>query len=1313
MRQLQSNLSDICALLQHPLSSVENDGAQQLQEALQQGPEVTEGLIQKLSPSELCVLSDTLSQIASGAKETLDEDLQQALFAFKDQFQATLQRAIASGRSDLELIHYGSAGALRGAVMRGIRAREYVVHAGKALSKLLSDCSIFRTLSPPCQEALRVMAEAGIPLGQAFVEELASSQALTQCATRTSAAELAQLRAAISKAASSGVAVELVGLWATIHTALSHALTEDVSKLQAKTSALTSAVMATSKESAQSMGRLLTEAFRSSMVLASAVSMELQDAAKEMIEHGQPLAVLLAAELESNAHLIVESLPKEKALELKKLCEQAVKEQWGDFKDLTHQLGILVTKIENSPVFNTLETGTVDIYNAPLTQELLKDGLADLDSAFQRSRESIDQAIRAIAQGLTVASCSSFLAKFPPLLRFEIARDFSQTVNLFFTNLYGTILDQQHSRALRSLQNFFRFMYNLFAADFAELWAAHRDTLIELGFIVLFALIIAVYIAYLWFCYSAKHIHKRSDEIRQGHEGTTWAELATKQNKRIKITTYVLTACLSIYLPLTRVSIEILVGAITKDSSSDSSSSSSDGAATSNIIQERFRHHSIWPVLVFFAVLLLLTFTLPLPIILARLVTDNQPSGSPENPLVTYDLDGECVPFDDKIYSRLVNNDPNQLRCPYRSLYAGFEKKWSRYKVFQLLFKVALILPLIAVPHRRLSLRGVFCCIVYLTIVALTSYGTPFSDPLNNIMEISGKTTALVTCLGGTLIAFTSSSKLITAIGLVVNIANLVNFVVMIGIYLFGMKAIRIVIKNQLGTLTFSDTVRDIQDGPASQIIPKWDLEKEAKHRLWQSFWKALLLSFKDEQVVQRLLDLENAVRDSGIENIKSHWQGQATPYISQMRFTARLMLEGVDVYWNDPTGTVDGHLDSQTGFGKMYVRPYPFHCVMVYDDAKDEAIIRDHSFETFFMLNFSPKILRKRLLRQKLRALSDTGATIHLPFERIESVTVEDGTITHTHTDSQGNSHTTTETRYTTVNFTCHYNNGTISVTANTSKYNMADGFNVLMTYGDGYGDAVAPHTGKTHHLTNRVAQMGPEHIHLSHDMDETPRLADIFNQTQPFWSRHLPVLNDRLRLYRENLVEKHRNANRVLGDGFWFFVYSNPHITRPELERYLLEEEANPMLQGLVKSHAAALSGLFERVRFVFSHPAVTLWYVFWDDVFERNGDMKRLKQFRQELNPLNAGSICYRVMRRDELERWLLERKLSRCPPSMLSSLLRGRLLQLGSKRRQWLRQQKLHRSPCSFVPHRKNLFHDRLLRLLYDQMQTYENSKTTVM
>ncbi|KAG2784814.1 hypothetical protein PC129_g17920 [Phytophthora cactorum] len=52
-----------------------------------------------------------------------------------------------------------------------------------------------------------------------------------------------------------------------------------------------------------------------------------------------------------------------------------------------------------------------------------------------------------------------------------------------------------------------------------------------------------------------------------------------------------------------------------------------------------------------------------------------------------------------------------------------------------------------------------------------------------------------------------------------------------------------------------------------------------------------------------------------------------------------------------------------------MYVVPYPFHCVVVYDDAEDEAIIRDdcdknsllkshENLSKLLLLNFTPEIM-------------------------------------------------------------------------------------------------------------------------------------------------------------------------------------------------------------------------------------------------------------------------------------------------------------------------------------------------------------------
>lgn len=1136
------------------------------------------------------------------------------------------------------------------------------------LNVLVSDNQQVTNLSNDCKQVLQHMAQTGVALHPLAIEEIRNSQALVQSASRVSVAKLHELRQAVGAAAVSSAAMELMVLWSIVYEATKDVLSEKCEELKEATISTAAASVATLKDNTQPIGRLLLLAFSSSMALSAEVSTELQDGVKEMAERTTPLAANLLQELKVHSVAVVNALPKEQLLELQTLCSQSISSEWSEIEHFASHIQMSVNQIADSQLVQVMKTGAVDVYNSPLAKVIVNEGFSNLDKAFTESRESVESSINMMLGGLSVGACTSFLASLPPLLRFEILRDFCQTVSLFFTNLYGTVLDNLDSPFLRQTQALFRMIYDIVAANFSELWSANHEKLIDVGYIVLLVLIMAGYGCYLWFVFFGRHLHKSSDEVRHGHEGTTWAELARTQQTRVKLFTWVITTCLTIYLPLTRLSVEILVATALVGKSASTTASSS-----SHRIMERYGDHPIWPFLQALAVVLLVTFTLPLPFLLLRAIKENKPTGSLENTTMTYDLDGEQVPFDEKVYTRLVAKDPAQLSCPYRSLYAGFESKWSYYKVFQLTFKVALILPLVAISH--IGARGITTALIYSVIVLVTSYGTPFSDPLNDLMEISGKVAALVTCVGGAILAFSSiGTKAQAIIVTIVNLVNIANLVFMIGIFLFGMKQTRRLIKNWLGTLTFSDTVRDIQDAPSASIIPHWDIEKEAKHRVWQAFWRSALLSLKDEKVLQRFNSLEHAVLSFGIQDIKRHWDGQDNEYTAHIRRAARLMLEGVDVFWNDTSGAIDGHLDSKTCFGKMYVKPYPFHCVMVYDDAKDVTIIRDDKLSEFLFMNFSPLVLTKRLLRQKLRALGASAVQIHFPFSRQEQVSVEDGTETTTSTDSEGNTTTSTRTRYTTVEFTCNYTVGVINVGANSKDHAMADGFNLLMTYKDGCGDAVAPHTGRTHHLTNRVATMGPEHVGLTHEMLESLQLQHIFAQTQEHWVPALSALLEQHRAYRQQLMEKHNESNQVLGDGFWYFVYNNPYLPRSVLERYLQNEERNPLLQGLLSSQRGALEFLYKRMNLINSHPAIKFWFVFWEDVFARNGDMTRLKPFRTDLDPLEPTSICYRVMKRVELEVWLNERKL------------RDKAF-----------------SPLTILLFRKTLFHDKLVQLLYEQLQ----------
>lgn len=194
------------------------------------------------------------------------------------------------------------------------------------------------------------------------------------------------------------------------------------------------------------------------------------------------------------------------------------------------------------------------------------------------------------------------------------------------------------------------------------------------------------------------------------------------------------------------------------------------------------------------------------------------------------------------------------------------------------------------------------------------------------------------------------------------------------------------------------------------------------------------------DEVAERLIKLQSDTVTYGIDYIRGHWFGLTIQQVANDRLHCRKHLEGVDVFWDNPAGTRDGHLDSQTMFGKMYVVPYPFHCVIVYDDASDESFIRDDDqLRNLVALNNHPEILKKKEIRVFLRALSRSQKTVYFPFSRMETERVEDGT--ETYRDSDGNSRT--RTVYSTVTFLVYYNYGIISVTGDTDKY-LSAGFNV-----------------------------------------------------------------------------------------------------------------------------------------------------------------------------------------------------------------------------------------------------------------------------
>ncbi|KAG6617439.1 white protein [Phytophthora cinnamomi] len=1212
--------------------------------------------------------------------------------------------------------------------------RRIMKRGGRALQSVLSSApATASSISSECREALQNMTDAGQALEMRSIVELEKCGVLVDCAVPRlndleddTVKHLAELREAVSSCAMATLAtkpnVNLLALWSVVHTSVSAAITEEAAALAAQAETVIPDSIEDIEDNMVCLGRLLQVALLSSAAFAGSVGAEVRAGVEKLVRDGAPLAEHLVQELKSHLESIRDALSEEDWQEFGKLCSQSLMTGW-------QELGEGASKLSEAAATAT-QVEVDKVFNSPFATAIAARSSALATGALAYSRDFVDAALDAARDGRVIV-LTGFIGwiehmGLPPLLRVEIARDFFQTAGLFFAGLFVPVIaylsDADIGSNMRNILWGFSRFYDVFAVDVSAFLQV-PTTASNVFVVFLIMGILLVWLSYLWFLKTGRHMHSRVVEVRHGHEATTWAALAMRQATRVKMFTYVITACLTVYLPLTRLCLDVLAA-----SAAPAMDYEDAHYGATDLVIARMKNSSGWWLAVVVAIVVLVTFTITLPYTFYTAIKRNQPTGSHENANMTHNLDGEKVEFTDKVYARLVAKDPSQLRCPYRSLYAGFGQRSSHYKVVQLGVKISLAFLIVCTTRSGAGLRGGLICTLYIFVVIFTVRGKPFTDPMNNVQEISSKVAAFTTCFCAAVIVNQDSLRGWGGFAVFVQVLNLI---VMVSVLMLGMKRTRLWIKDKTGFLSFSDTSRGIEDARAVDIVPEWNPDKEVKHRVWQAFWRATLLEITEPKlgkdysgvtIANRLADLEQAVVASGAHRVVSHWKGEENSYTVRLRRAVLDVLEGVDVFWGDLSAPRNGH----SGFGKMYVKPYPYHCVIVYDDpiksavgeagivegeaSKDVITLRDdydpndststhRNLAKLFFLNFSPRIVARREVRQKLRALSALATSIRFPFVQEEEVTLEDGII-----ELKRFGKTYTETRMSKVKFKCYYTWGVIRVETEGDGHGktpriMAEGFNVTMTYRDGQGDAVAPNTGIVHSLKHRETTKGPEHIGLTPDMEESEELNRIFAQTESDWAAGVKKLRSQDQQYRRRLEEKYRRGNETLSDGFWHEVYNQPHLSRSKLEHHLRVREIHPQLRGLPRTHADALDALYLRLRYIYSHPAVTFWYVFWDDVYARNGEMKRLRDHKALLDPMERTSLCYRVMKRDELEACLEARQLLGRKGYFVPRLLQLRL--------ELVDPTKVH------LP--QGLFEPKILDLLYDTLNKHieaaKQGKTT--
>lgn len=1032
------------------------------------------------------------------------------------------------------------------------------------------------------------------------------------------------------------------------------------------------AAVAAAQENAQAAAKLLLQAIES---LVGQGAEGAQEAAKQMIpilkgvaEDGQELGGQIVSQLKPLLGQIVAALSDIDVEAIQNAVVGAAEAGLAGFMELWRFLSAAVkTALEAgralvevaAPVIadgaQQLLSGATDIYNSPEVQDAITDFGEDLDDAYNMSLDEVRGALKSLmgfgAAGC-VTACPALKGVCDDLLKLEIFRDAFQVLALFFSQIY-----KDAGPAVEDAKDWIGRIANLIALDFYAV--IHSELFLQITIFVTIVLAVVMVLAMLWLIYEMWN--DNPDELTEGHDVKTWKDRKIEAAKKVRAIGLILTLGTTIYLPVSRMALEVLVceekildqlrltkmpllytEGLTSDGHQLRNWTAADGTAYQGDCSGTI-HAISW------CMLGLITFLFPLAC--AHAIQKNKPRGSLENPDVTFDDDGTEVAFDNQRYLEQIQNDPNQLANPYRTLYKGFERKWAFYKVIQMVFKFLVVVPcLLLVSSPKNQVIAVLAVVV--VYAAASFYSAPFIDPTNDMMDDTARVVAILSALIAVALAYKQNDENDELLGLLLNILMACNAVVMLSFTLSGLKPVKMFYQNMFGLITFHNSVLDTH-GPGQKIIPKWDLMKEVKHRVWHKFWGGMLIKKCGDEVAERLLELKDQTRNFGLDKIKYHWAGEKIPAVAACRKTCISEYEGVDLYWESEGS------DTKSCFGKCWVDQYPFHMYMVYDDcaADDDVtpIWNDDEVAEFVRLQQRDDVVAMREVRKTFRALAASKQTFDKPFTQMETERVEDGTTTTT--DSEGQTHT--EAVYSSVTFEVSYTKGAVVI--HTTKGDagetpgvMPAGFNLTMEYNDGCGTAIAPRTGRTYNYDSRSATQGEGWLGVNSQVRggfaPNSETEAVFSSARGFWEPQLPLLLEEEAKYRQHLIAEHREANATLNDGFWYAVYNNANLTRSQLENYLAHSETNQVLVALPEKHAAGLSFLYKRLKFCHMHPCTALWFVFWDDYYEQNKDTNVMKaegpngrSVRDDIDPVKGWSIAYKPMRREKLTSWLKERGL----------------------------------------------------------------------
>eukprot|EP00928_Gymnodinium_smaydae_P028081 TRINITY_DN21514_c0_g5_i2.p1 TRINITY_DN21514_c0_g5~~TRINITY_DN21514_c0_g5_i2.p1 ORF type:complete len:1391 (-),score=224.97 TRINITY_DN21514_c0_g5_i2:203-4252(-) len=1176
------------------------DAQQAVLQMRDEGKPVTEQVLQQFQAHMKSVVSvlDTASvELMQGAARRIAGSGLSYFEPFGKTLAAAVVEAMGAGQEVIKLAANNAADVSAAAVAA---VQEELKQVARILIKSFEGIPGFaEAAGAEVKEALQSMHVLGVPIAASIVEKL--QPWVGAVVDFLGGVDLENLQTGIQKIARAGIdGFRDLAEW--FSTAVETAVI--ACRVVADTAApgaskLAAAAAAALQEEMGRVGGLLLKAFEGLPDFAEAAGEELKKALQNMASSGVPIASCLLAKFKDWVSAVIDFLCDAELEDLQRGVRSIAIAGIDGFRDLADWFAPAIESAiaAGRGVANELgprawaqaanaARAARDAFSADGFQDVLREGFGVLDEAYTMSSTALDEAMK-VVQGIPADGCGACI----PLLRLEIARDFMQTLGIIFANLFDNVAG---SALIDGLKLVWGNMFNVVNLDFfsvnVDVAFACTIVSITLGCLGIFA----------WFWLVFQACKTKPDALRKGHETVSWRERAEKQHKLTVATTQTLTALLSAYVPVSNMCVEMLYCS----------------EKTSNSFPEGFLNCSTGGI-TYLSIMFIVLFTLPFPLFLVYVIQVNKPRGSILDANVTYDVDGAEVDFDDRMYLERIESDPEQMLNPYRSLYHGFERRWAAYKVVQLVLKLVILLPAIMIAST--VWRAVACTLILAVYCLFSLCMTPFVERYNDIADASGRLCAFFSSLGAIMIALTDSPGLGNFVGFFLNLFTAINLILLLFLMLWKNKFFNTKLRSAFGWFTFRDTTLRVE-GPPNEILQKWDIQKEVKHRIWHHFWNGVLLNDCGADVAERNMELMVDARNYGLEKIKAHWEGESKPEIVDARMFARCELEGVDMLWNDE-------------FGKAWISEYPY-CLHFVQDASGtvDVLFKDEDVIRFNSLNTSPAVTERRHVRQQLRAMSRSGCMFEHPFSREEVIRVEDG--------QQGDEN---RPAFSEVRVTIHYTNCRVIVSTVDDSTPMSHGFEVCVCYGDGQGEVTLPRTGEIQRFSDRVARLPPEHIGLRSDFDPGPDIQDIFDRTESLWKRHLQEFLDESRTYRENLIAQAEVANATLSNAFWFLVYNDVSISKAKLVKYLEDEECNVVLKEIPVKHAAGLDFVYKRLEFCSAHPAWALWYVFFDELWASNGHLPVLAKLQSELSPTSGDFIGYAPRPREELETWLADRGL----------------------------------------------------------------------